>query len=177
MIMIDIETLGTATDTVILSIGAVEFDKTGLGSEFYQVLNVQNQIDTGRSVTMWTIAWWMKQSKEAQSIMSDDVQDGADYLASALAELEDAFEWKDTQVWCYGLNFDVPILDHAYQGHTPWEFRNTRCLRTILGDLPEFAKPFVRVKPTLAHNALEDAKAQALTLINIWNLPPGSARV
>ena len=34
-VMVDIETLGTTNNSVVLSIGAVKFDHQGLGEEFY----------------------------------------------------------------------------------------------------------------------------------------------
>ena len=38
-VMIDLETLSTESNAAILSIGAVMFDKEGLGETFYQIVD------------------------------------------------------------------------------------------------------------------------------------------
>ena len=50
---IDIETLGTSPDTVVLTIGGIKFDPMaddGLHSEFYYRVDADEQIEIGRSV-------------------------------------------------------------------------------------------------------------------------------
>jgi hypothetical protein len=48
-VMIDLETLGTESDAVILSIGAVWFDRYNVdeGEGYYATLNWQDQLDRG----------------------------------------------------------------------------------------------------------------------------------
>ena len=73
-VMIDIETLGTDPGSVILSIGAVEFDlKTGkTGEEFYQWIDLESSSNKGFSVSAGTIKWWMMQNKKARQPASPD---------------------------------------------------------------------------------------------------------
>ena len=60
-VMLDLETLGTSPGCIILSIGAVFFDKNGLGQEFYQTIDVQSSIDAGLTMSGGTFKWWMGQ--------------------------------------------------------------------------------------------------------------------
>jgi len=75
-IMIDLETLGTTADSVILSIGAVRFNLDtscvfdGLGDTFYQVITIDDQ--SKRHISGYTLAWWMGQSKASQAVFTDD---------------------------------------------------------------------------------------------------------
>lgn len=166
-IMIDIETLGTAANSVILSIGAVRFDDSGqMDEEFYTNINIDSCLEKGLVVEGRTILWWMGQSDEARAALGLDEHS----LTTALIDLANAFDWKDTLVWCNGLSFDLPILDTAYRAcgmQTPWQYYNGRDYRTIKCELSKEDFKALEVKPTTGHNALEDAKAQALTLLAI----------
>jgi len=72
---IDIETLGTNPDTVVLTIGGIKFNPNedgGLHSEFYYRVDINEQLESGRSVLESTLDWWSKQDKsvyeEAMSV-------------------------------------------------------------------------------------------------------------
>jgi DNA polymerase III epsilon subunit-like protein len=174
-VMIDIETLGTAANSVILSIGAVSFDDEGLlADEFYSNINIDSCLDKGLVVEGRTVVWWMGQSDEARATLGTNELS----LPVALQQLTNAFDWRDTLVWCNGLSFDLPILDSAYRAcgmQAPWQYYNGRDYRTIKGELPKEIFRALEVKPTIGHNALADAKAQAETLIAIRSLPRGIA--
>jgi hypothetical protein len=88
-------------------------------------------------------------------------------LRNALQALSGAFNWEGQEVWCNGLNFDVPILEAAYAAaglQPPWTYNKCRDYRTVVKLLPHVDLERLRVEPKLAHHALEDAKAQFLTL-------------
>ncbi len=166
-VMIDIETLGTGADSAIASIGAVAFDDTSLGAEFYAVVDLDSCFRAGLKPEGRTIRWWMEQSEPSRLMFSED---GID-LRSALRELSVAFDWTGTNVWCNGLNFDIPILDTAYRNlgmPSPWRYYDCRDFRTIKGMFSRQTWGGLKVEPTVAHNALEDAKAQAQTLQRVW---------
>jgi hypothetical protein len=160
MIMIDIETLGTRPGCVILSIGATDGN-----TEFYVDVNPQSCLESGLSVSWSTISWWLQQSAEAREAItnkSDRVE-----LRNALQALSGAFSWEGQEVWCNGLNFDIPILEHAYAVvgmAPPWAYNKCRDYRTVIKQLPHAVQEKLRVEPRLAHHALEDAKAQFLSL-------------
>jgi hypothetical protein len=126
-IMIDLETLGTTPDAVILSIGAVRFDlHAGLIFDaheddlFYRAVRIDSQPD--RKISGDTIAWWMAQTKEAQTVFTEP-------RGELFAALVDLHHWIDAtpstapQVCSNGADFDLPILNHAFGQNTlplPW---------------------------------------------------------
>ena len=65
--MIDIETLGTDPDCVVLSVGAVKFDPFTLNEPHSKTLwrpSADEQLNADRSVDQGTIEWWGKQAEE-----------------------------------------------------------------------------------------------------------------
>ena len=165
-VMIDLETLGTSPRAVILSIGAVAFETDGtFTGTYYTELFAQEQIDVySRYVSIDTIAWWGEQSPEAKSVLTST---NAVSLHSALDRLRGFLPektWEKAQVWSNGASFDIPMLNDAYQGlgeKAPWRYWNERCYRTMKNYFAHIKSP---APPKVAHNALEDAKAQAAHL-------------
>lgn len=170
-IVVDLETLGTVPGCVILSVGAVFFDETGLGAEFYKVINKRSCEEAGLLVNQDTVDWWNKQSMDATQVLRD-AETSVDTLASVLEEFN-AFIKQDTgvKVWGNGADFDNPILAKAYeavgvkQGWLPY---NGRCYRTLKNIAP--GPKLVRVGTY--HNALDDAKSQALHAIELFKQHP-----
>jgi exodeoxyribonuclease VIII len=89
---------------------------------------------------------------------------------SLIAALEEFNAWigdgNNTKVWGNGASFDNAILAHAY-GKTrmtlPWKFWNDRCYRTVKALNPQVAMQ----ESGVAHHALDDARKQAIHLIEI----------
>ena len=178
-IMVDLETLGTAPGSVILSIGAVRFDvEKGLLDEFYVNIDVESSQRLGLTIDGDTVMWWLKQSDAARAKLSKG--SGKD-VGVAMGEF---LAWanrgdKDTvdELWGNGADFDNVLLATVGRklseapryggtwsvcGTRPSLYRQNRCYRT-LKNLSKI--PFT--KPVVAHDALEDAKAQAVHLIEI----------
>ena len=64
--MIDLETLATTPDCVVLTIGGVKFDPNTLGEStqpFYYRFNVDEQLDKGRTTSESTLEWWKTRRK------------------------------------------------------------------------------------------------------------------
>jgi DNA polymerase III epsilon subunit-like protein len=172
-LMIDLETLGTTPGCVILSIGAVYFDSNGsLGDEFYKVIHRASCVEAGLHEDPDTLAWWNRQSVEACQVLRDAELDGGATLAKVLSEFSD-FCKRDTKVkaWGNGADFDNAILNVAYkavnvkQGYTAY---SGRCYRTVKN---LFKGPKLERVGTY-HNALDDAKSQALHLMEIMRAHP-----
>jgi len=65
--MIDLETLSTNPNAVILTVGGVKFDPTTQMkpySEMYFRVDVDSQTNMGRDVMQDTVNWWSKQPKQ-----------------------------------------------------------------------------------------------------------------
>jgi hypothetical protein len=170
-IMLDLETLATTSDAVILSIGAVRFDLDAgrvfdePESVFYQSIAIDSQPD--RKISGSTLAWWMTQSNEARAVFCEPngtLYDALDGLGAWIAPQLDT----KTHVWSNGADFDLPMLVHAYDQlelSLPWPVYAGRCYRTYK-NLP--GARGVKVERTgLHHNALDDAIFQAKHLCAI----------
>ena len=166
-LMIDIETLGTESNSVILSIGAVQFCiQTGeLFGHFHRVIDIDSCLQAGMKVTGSTIRWWMTQSDEARELFK---MEGVS-LKEALIELQEGLQDIDT-VWANGTDFDISLIKDAHHNcglQLPWPYYAVRDYRTVTKMLPKEVFERLRVKPDVAHSAVDDAVAQARTLANI----------
>lgn len=166
-IMIDIESLNTTPDCVILTIGAVRFDPKGLGVverlELRPTIEDQTEI-YGRTINEDTLRWWSTQSEAAQEEALGD-RDRMSF--KDCMELLYKFCWNRTNVWSNGAGFDCVVMEHAWRqvserpNPIPWPFwsvRDTRTLYDITG---------VKLKDgghTTSHKAVEDAERQAIVV-------------
>jgi hypothetical protein len=171
-VMIDIETLGTAPGSVIASIGAVSFTpKAGaIVSEFYRGIDICSAQRSGLTIDAATVIWWLQQSDDAR--IKTFFQD-TDHLSLVLGDLS---IWVASipgpvRVWGHGPSFDLVLLEAAYRAvgmPAPWKFWDHRDTRTIFELSGVSAKSFFE-KGDTAHNALDDAKAQARAVIAAYN--------
>jgi len=154
--MLDLETLSSKSNAVIVSMGAVYFGGDKTGKTFYRVLDDLEQQEVGRHISQDTLKWWAGQSEEAQKVL---------YAKgiSATAALEEFSEFlgdKNIRVWGNGADFDNIILGSLYDDLSlkrPWSYSNNRCFRTIKNILSADAP----ARKGTHHNALDDAIYQA----------------
>ena len=170
--MVDLETMHTIPGGVVLSIGAVFFDETGLGDEFYQVIGRGHSHAAGLRESKDTQDWWAKQSEEARKVIVDAEAPDAPTLTDVLTNFT-AFIKQDTnvKVWGNGADFDNPLLACCYDAvglKQAWLAWNGRCYRTLKNIAPG---PKLERVGTY-HNALDDAKSQALHAIELFRLHP-----
>ena len=162
--MLDLETLGTTADAVVLSVGAVKFDldSDAIDDEgFYGSISIESNLDAGRRVTEDTLLWWLKQPAAAQQVFHEEKLS----LEQTLTDLSDWLGDSKWIVWAKGPSFDIAMLEHAYKQFgmsPPWEFWNSRCVRTYMA-LPG-AKGIKADTEGVKHNALSDAYEQAKTV-------------
>ena len=168
-VMLDLETLGTEVGSIVISIGAVKFDprKSFVPTSdelFYKVLDPVVSQKAGLTMDASTVLWWMKQSEDARKTLTHTVHLTPETVLQDFAN----FLGQDALLWGNGSDFDNVLLAKVYRtfGWTrlPWSFRNNRCYRTIKNIFP--SEPFIQ-KGT-AHNALDDALAQADHLCRIF---------
>jgi hypothetical protein len=166
-IMIDLETMGTRADAPIISIGAVAFDKDGVTQVFYRPVALQSSVRSGGVIDPRTVMWWLRQSAAARAALEDG-EDAAVSLEDALRDFSQMVcSYGDSLkgVWGNGASFDNTIMhESAHRTKVPlWEFWKDRCYRTVKSSHPDVAMERVGEH----HNALDDAKSQALHLIAI----------
>jgi DNA polymerase III epsilon subunit-like protein len=157
-VMLDLETLGTRNDALIIQIGACYFDRyTGeIGQTFSANVMPNGTIDRF-SVDYETIAWWFGQTNEARA----KVMGSPEKMEVALLTLRNFLRMEpEVFIWSHA-TFDMPILQNAFnelQIHFPVPFRNARDIRTLM-DFAEHSSATPR--EGTHHNALDDAKYQA----------------
>ena len=164
-VMLDLETMGTAMTSAIVSIGAVEFDPNSnrIGTSFHEHILLNNSIRAGFTLSASTVLWWMNQSDDARSRVTRG-QVGA---ATVVAALQGFSGWldglapkKDRVIWGNGAAFDNALLASAYEKtglECPWEFWNDACYRTIKNRHPVIKL----VREGVHHDACDDALSQA----------------
>lgn len=179
--MVDLETLGNTPGCVVLSIGAVQFFPEGgnyaIAPEgFYEVLNTADCKDRYLAEDPDTVAWWERQSEEAQRVrhLAADPKTSVP-LALALEKFNNYIGAiggkRSVCIWGNGADFDNAILAVAYKmaGIAPaWEFWNNRCYRTLKNIAPG---PKLERVGTY-HNALDDARSQALHAVELIKMHP-----
>ena len=159
--MLDLETLGTGSNAVIVSISAVEFDRaTGkTGTEFEVGVNLDEQIAKGANIDGATVMWWLAQDKEAQDELTRlprlSVEEALDkYYAFVLQSGVEI-------VWGNGATFDNVLLSNLFKRHGkkyPTPFWADRCVRTFvdLSNIDTRQIPFEGIK----HKGIDDCKHQ-----------------
>lgn len=166
-IMIDIESLDTSPDCVILTIGAVRFDPKGQGVverlELRPTIEDQTEI-YNRSINEGTLRWWSEQNPAAL-----DEAFGEENRIPFVKCMETLYKfcWNRRAVWSNGAPFDLVVMEHAWRQTSdrpnpiPWPFwsmRDTRTLYEIAG---------VKLKDgghSTSHKAVEDAERQAIVV-------------
>ena len=165
-VMVDIETLGVRTGSVVVSIGAIFFDPFSdkLGVPFSISLSLQEQVDKGALVDISTVKWWMDQSDEAKKAaffggqevpVVEGLNEFSAFLLCSGAE--------NLRLWSNGPSFDSVQLQSLYSRYNikwPARYNADRDCRTIFElAFPEGTVPVEDVGT--AHNALDDATWQA----------------
>jgi hypothetical protein len=140
-LMIDIETLSTAVDALVLSIGVTPFACTPTGVEVGEcstiIPNLVEQILLGRRIDRSTQLWWAKQPDSVQDHWRKPVGGKMD-VRPALAVLNDLItETKPARVWARGPHFDIAILQSLFQlmdMEPAWGYNAIRDVRTFCDD-------------------------------------------
>lgn len=160
--MIDVETCGTLPNSIILTIGAVFFPRKGRIPQledldsFYRRIDIQSCIDAGLTSSQETLDWWDRQPEEARYEAFE--HPNRIPLRQALQELF-LFVGKRKKIWANSPSFDLVILENAMRAISapiPWDFWNTRDVRTIM-DLGGLRSADLGEVP---HHALQDCYRQ-----------------
>lgn len=167
---LDTETLGTSAGSVILQIACTNVDNPT--KKFNCYIEPFHQLPLGLTVEAATADWWNNQPQKVR----DKVFSGNALLSEALTGLatfilceRDSYSM---EVWMNSPSFDSEkILQPAFkllELPLPWQFYEERDFRTMkaLGK-DYFNFPFS--KPTGAHDALVDAKAQGEYIYQLTN--------
>jgi hypothetical protein len=164
-LMVDLETLATSPDAVILTIGAVTFDPASnkIFDKLYYRVDVESCDRLGMTINDDTVEWW---SKQAADVQTEAFAEDNRVPIEEVIEKFHKFAWNCDAFWSHGATFDLVILDCYYRKLNkvpPWNFWQIRDTRTLfdLGYDPEMPKEGL-------HNALEDASRQAIGVQTIY---------
>lgn len=160
---LDLETLSLEPTAHIIQIGAVMWKGVqDLGTFDIKIDPLDNK---GRHVSPDTMKWW-----DAQDLkLRERVFSGTSTLQHALSEFESwcvdlsDFSPEDINFWCRGPEFDIPILQSAYEmfGPYPFNFRRVHSTRTACAIFSEEVYEYFEKLPRKKHDALDDALYQA----------------
>jgi 3' exoribonuclease, RNase T-like len=162
--MLDIETLGIASNSIVLSIAIVEFDKTGpIGEPFYRALDSREQLNSKRTMSLDTIEWWMdfgaSYPKHHRVKVFDALIDMVGYLP------------EEHLLWAMPPSFDLRILEDLFRQRNvgiPWSRHNVRDVYTIADALTKEERDKIREENTEVHNAIADCKNQIKLVTESW---------
>ncbi len=161
-VMLDLETLGTTPNSIIVSLAAVKFSLSkGIMSEFTVNIDPKDSKRYGLTMDQDTLDWWSRQPKATV----DAWRLNAVPLKSAMDQFVDWYGPKTMPTWAKGGQcFDFPILETSLKtvGHrTPYHFRDCMDYRTVINlfDFKDWKKKSV------SHCALDDCKDQCAVLM------------
>lgn len=169
--MIDIETLSTKNNALILTIGAIKFKRY---EEFKELKNMETfyirvDIKSCKSLNMHvddkTLEWWESQSEDAKYEVF--INKDRNHIKDALIKLSE-FLKGHKYIWANSPSFDCIILENAYVLcglEIPWKFWNLRDCRTIY----DLGKINLKSVSVVKHNALDDCYNQINALLKSLN--------
>jgi hypothetical protein len=160
-LMIDLETLGSNEDAMVLEIGWCVFDDGGILTS--RSFIVPSKLQQDRSKSLDTLNWCIGNGLGDLIDKSDAKPIDLDLLAVQFGEIAAVIK-NCSEMWCYGASFDFPILKHLLANLSPkyvenWDYRKERCLRTWC------ALNEKELLSTNTHRAKDDVENQARTLI------------
>ena len=167
-VMLDIETLSTRQESVIVTIGAVKFDPWGedvdTDNGLYYRINVDEQLALDRHVLESTVEWWGTQPEDVrEEALGEGNRVSLDEMTRGLNKFLVGID----NIWCQGPAFDIVILENLYRQlskPTPWQFWQIRDSRTLFG---VHGDPREKDRKA-AHNALMDCYYQAIGVQQVY---------
>lgn len=168
--MVDIETLATDPNAVVVSIGVAIYDPADdvrmkpVATGHY-VINPTEQIIKGRSIDPKAVKFWSEQSAKAIESITVPGDDGVFSAGEALETIRSLFDsFNVVGVWGNGSDFDNVIVNNLCRTLGIPEvihYRKSRCYRTLramFGNLID--DDGQQDRAAVHHNALQDALYQ-----------------
>ena len=191
MISFDIETLGTRSNAVVLSIGVVRFSFSDLDrfanpdqaykhyvdTGLFVKLNVREQAEADRSIEPDTLEWWKKQAEVPlhKSFKKDPAREVSMQAAvNAVRDYSYTNGQRPPQVWARG-SLDQVVFDDlckwSLKQHPPFEYWEWADFRTAINCTKDTArrgycdvKEFDRLQ-VVKHDPVHDAALDVIQLL------------
>jgi len=172
-VMVDIETLSTADDACVISIGLASFDENGVTDTAGFAIAT---IDWHGHIDPRTVKWWLQQSEAARAYSFS----GDTSALTAAVKFKQFVEGAD-EVWANSPQFDITILQNWWKRCSiamafPVHFRIHRDCRTIFAEAKRLGIELgdAYKMGTTAHNPVDDAANQARAIVE-WRKHFGGA--
>lgn len=183
-VMVDIETLGTKSDSTVIQIAAMAFDV--LTGEVIKEFNHHADIEMNKQLTVdgSTLKWWLDTDPE---LLKDLLNSGNQSSKSLillfrkwLLELIALDTDKEVYLWGNGILFDNKMLQHQMEmagEDYPIHYQNDRDVRTIvdltstkLGITEYELKDSYTDESLRHHDAFDDVKYQINVVHSCYNI-------
>lgn len=122
-----------------------------------------------------TVVWWQDQPEAAQAAFENPVdlkiacETFKSWIVNQLPPSPTYDDLKAVRIWANDPHFDVSILDAVYRAvgvDAPWHYRSPRSMKTICEAAGMTSADYSNYGT--AHNALDDAIAQAMTVCEAY---------
>ena len=157
-IMLDIETLGTGVDSIIIQVAMVKFDWEGnIGKSLTIHFDSYEEYQLGLTKTKETIDWWNKTNPSLFKVL---LTENLVSVKQGLNKISKFVGAKD-YIWCHA-TFDAPILANLYTKadiKIPWGFKKVKDIRTLV-DLAQLDLSNYNWDAEKTHDALDDCRFQ-----------------
>ena len=169
-LMVDIETLGTKSYALILSVAIVEFNMiTGeIGDNIYLKISINDSLLNDFKIEGDTLIWWMNQDKDAKIVFDNK---NSFKCVDALTHITKFILNKEyLKIWGNSARFDLGLLQNYYNKfnmNIPWKYGNERDVRTLVDFYPDIKKELVF--DGIKHDALADCLHQIKYCSLIYN--------
>ena len=178
ILMIDIETKDTKITAEIIELAALAATDRSITAALHLFTHSSRAVKTGYTASPETLKFHIENNTRVlENQLRTSILGDAVACYELITALNSLTTWlpRDTIIYCFGLSFDIPILNYtAHVEKTELflpSYRNLRCLRTEL----ETAKSLGFIpkdKPT-AHNATDDCATQLDLLYSIFDFYKG----
>lgn len=180
-IMLDIETMGVRTNTIVLEATLAWFDADGQLQHQRWAFDPRWQESRGRSMDLDTVLWWSTQSNNAIFREACERKPTLPAMANVLDfanKLVELYQSGKTELWANSPTFDYMIMQDLirenYKTKDLFPFKGLRDMRTLehvanlLGYTPGqgYTKELSAL-PGIPHTSDYDAQRQALVCDNM----------
>ena len=174
ILMIDLETLDVTVTAQVVEVAMLYMQSRVCSEKLHTYVDLDAELTSFFTQSKSTMEFHINSNTEVlENHLRAVVQDRAIKMSNLIQHINSLTSdiANDTMIYCFGLNFDMPILSYiAQQTYTKLQlpsYRNLRCLRTELATAEALGFTYEK-KPT-AHNAIEDCDAQVKLLFSIFD--------
>lgn len=174
ILMIDLETLDVTVTAQVVEVAMLYMQSRVCREKLHTYVDLDAELTSFFTQSKSTMEFHINSNTEVlENHLRAVVQDRAIKMSNLIQHINSltSIIANDTMIYCFGLNFDMPILSYvAQQTNTKLQlpsYRNLRCLRTELATAEALGFTYEK-KPTV-HNAFEDCQAQVKLLYSIFD--------